>query len=650
MTSPAVLWTWLLVLVAAANPLRGADARPPRAFEMNSPVSQAAGPAGLAGRVVDVQGRPIAGARVIATPGANLPLRQALRLEAYSDEDGVYRFEDALAETDYCLEFSPSAHAYQTTTARSGGFMVTTLGPVRVHRLAGSVCRAATGQKAAGATIVLIDEKGYARGATSGHDGSFEFDDVPDDVGQGTVYAYDGDLYSQYVMIRRGTISVDLTLDTPACLQGRCVAATSNDPLPGCRVTVRPPFVCGFALEAETAADGTYRFEPMPSGEYIVYARHAEWFQPPTRGAFLEPERILALGRVTSAWDIGMHAKSRVEGTVFGPDGSPAADAIVAVPTAIEPIHDTLYDLTRTGADGRFALYAHTLHPLLRTRSVEVVAFSDTLGMGTARVTRTDESDSVTPLYGDVEIKLAGRMRISGCVRDTAGTPLSDISAYLHPNLHPIRRTDASGFYDLGWFALPPNVETRIMVTFKGPRPHDGDMHTLLSPSEREPARPPRPDATYVLHTSLPAAVQHGGDAVLNATLTPADVLTFGGVVTDAAGSPVPQAQIMLFAGNADQNEWLNEMHPERMRGDGFVSHRRAHVPLARTVADAKGRFALHVVRESRASLEIGHFTTNIDPALFSLGVGSPDGAQLLLRDIRIGDDETDKHIEVRLR
>ncbi len=645
MKSLAILSTCLFVVAGVTNYACGGE-RPSQLgpSRLDVPASE-----GLTGRVVDASGRPVANARIAATPGANLPSREALRLETWSDEDGVYRFDEALRDTDYCLEFWAAAYDYQTATARAGQSSVIVLRPAAVHTLSGTVCYASSGEAAAGARVLLIGERVYRREVIASEGGRFEFDDVPIGIGQGVIYARHKGLYSEYAMIRRQTGSVDLTLDGSACLQGRCVTASSSTPIPGCLVTARPPFISGFSLETQTQSDGTYRFGPMPSGQYIAYARHSEWFQPPTRGSFLEPEEVRVGPGVTSAWDIAMHPKTRIEGTVLGPEGSPAANAIVAAPTAIEPIYSVLYDLTRTDEQGRFALYTHQLPLSPRNAYLNVAAFCDLLGAGVTRLTGSTEPDAGMPAYSDIEIRLAGRMRVSGHVTDSEGTPLSGISVYTNPNSQPARRTDASGFYDLGWFCLPPQPTTTITVTFRAPRPPDGEMHTLRPASERRPASPPDRDAVYGLHTTLTVRARHDRTVELDAVMARAELLTFNGAVTDASGLPVPQAQIMLFAGNVEPDKWLNEMHPERMRGGGIISHQRTYVPLLRTVADAEGRFALHVVRESRESLRIGHFVENVDPSLFSLGVESLDGAHLLLTDIRMSDDETEKDFKVDL-
>jgi hypothetical protein len=598
----------------------------------------------LAGRVVDWLQRPIAGARVAATPLMVLPLRQALHLETRTDANGVYRFDAALGDMDYCLEFWAAGHTYQTGTSRVGEFCMTTLRLAPVHTLSGTVRRAQAGTK-----ILLLGEKAYAREVVASQDGRFEFHDVPEDIGQGVLYAHDKGLYSQYEMVTRQRNEVDLTLDASARIEGRCLADGSNTPISACRIIARPQFMSGFALETQSLPDGTYRFDSMPSGSYIVYATHAEWFQPPTRGDLLEPREIPAEAGRTAACDIIMRNKFRVEGTVFGPDGLPAAGVTVAIPSAIEPIYETSYAITRSGPDGRFAVYTHGLHPSFRTQSVDIAAFSDALGAGHSVVAKSSEASGETPVYKNIEIRLAGRMRISGYVRDSKGTPLSDIGAYVHPYFAPHRRTDASGFYDLNWFPLPSDAGMPVTVTFRAPRPHDGDMSLLVPASQRKPARRPEPGAVYMLHTSTPIAAQHNKALELNVALSPADLLTFEGSVTDASGLPVSQAQVMLFAGSAKGDEWLEGMHPERMRNAVLSPGRLACVPLARTVTDMTGGFTLWVVRESSESLRIQHPGVNVDPNLFSLGVESLGGAHAVIADIRMNGKQTEKRVSVHL-
>jgi len=599
----------------------------------------------LTGRVADSSGRPLARVRVAATPLAELPLRQALHLETRTDVNGVYRFDAAPGGLDYCLEFWSPGHMYEVGASRVGEFCVTTLHPASIHILSGTVRRARAGTK-----VRLLGEKVYVREATVSQDGRFEFGDVPDDIGQGVIYAHDNELCSQYEMVGRQATDVDLTLDASARIEGRCLADGSDATIAGCRVIARPGFLSGFALETQSQSDGTYRFDSVPPGGYIVYATHAEWFQPPTRGDFLEPREIQVAAGQSAKCDIVMKNKSRVEGRVLGPDGLPVADATVAISSAITPICETLYDVARSGSDGRFTVYTHALHPSFRTQSVEIAAFSDALGTGQSLVAKSSQAGDETLLHRNVEIKLAGRMRISGHVRDSKDAPLAGIIVCTDRGYATSRQTDASGFYDLNWFPLPADGQTTVGVTFRAPRPHDGDMSLLIAAAERKPARQPEPGAVYMLHASMPVAVQHNKVLELNVTLTPADLLTFEGSVRDASGSPVPQAQVMLFAGSVKGDEWLAYMHPECMEGTWISPDGPPCAPLARTVADTEGDFTLCVVRESIESLAIQYPGRRADPNQFSLGVESLGGAHAILADIHMNGKEMEKRVNVGLR
>lgn len=596
----------------------------------------------LVGRVVDVSGQPIANARVVASPLTEMPMRQALRVETYSNADGLYRFDTALKDIDYSLGFWASGYTHRNVSSRSGSVPTTVLERNPVHRVSGTVRLQSTGGPAVGARVILIGEKEYVAEVVTADDGRFEFADAPDNLGQGVLYAYHEDQISPYVMVRRGRMGADLTLTDSAFIQGRCVAEGSNEPLSRCHVIARPRFASGFSLETETDDHGEYRFGPVPLGVYVIHAQHSQWFQPPTRGDFLEPERIRMISGVNSVWDIAMRQKSRIEGVVLGPDGSPVPDAIVAAPSAVGQV----YALERTDARGRFVLFTHALDPSLRSRSVEIAAFSDRLGAGAARLAATEESASV---YDGVVIRLGGRMRIQGHVTDSQGTPLSDISVSIYPHSGPIRRTDASGCYDLEWFPLPSDANAPIIVNFRAPRPHDGNMNVLLPAPERKPARLPDPNMVHVLHTAVAVSPRHNGTEIVNVVLPRTDLLTFSGTVTDALGSPVSQAQIMLFAGNAEPEDWLIRMDPDRLGNGWVIPGWQAYAALARTVSDDRGRFTICVARESRQSLEIAYFRANIDPSLFSLGVEALDGTHRLASDLRIGDNETSKRVEIRL-
>ncbi len=151
------------------------------------------------------------------------------------------------------------------------------------------------------------------------------------------------------------TSGIDATLATGGFIAGT-VTGAGGQPIPG--VTVYPHSTAGSAAPWDvTGADGTYRVEGVPSGEYTVV------FDPPARSGLLEeywdnaatPEQArpvsVAAGQTVSGIDAQLGAGGSIEGTVTA-NSTPLASALVYAASAA-----TGYSMTvTTDALGRYRI------------------------------------------------------------------------------------------------------------------------------------------------------------------------------------------------------------------------------------------------------------------------------------------------------
>ena len=596
----------------------------------------------ILGKVISEANQPLADVHVTATSLSNDAIRNALATEATTDKDGHYSFYNTISGQNYVLEFRAAGFTYRTDEALSGDGkeLITTLKREPVHKLSGKVLSYLSGQSAAGSKVVLIGENIYrAELNVTQEDGSFIFDDVPQNIGQGIIYASKDDFSSEYQIVRSNTLEVELSLKRPGVIDGEIVS-DEGKPVSDCTVEVRPEIVSGFSVTQKTKEDGRYRFENLPSGRYRLSATHPRWFvrqSAPFNNPIAGNVINLQSGQ-TYFSEVEMLEKIPVEGRVLGPDGKPAAGAFVGT-TAYSGSKD--FELTKTEPNGYFKLYTKALNPS-QTRgsivAVEIAATADMLGTGKTTVRKSKDNWEQDNSEKNVVIKLNGGMRISGYVKDSKGNPVPDVTVYLHPNLMPIVKTDASGHYDLNWFALPVQVNENFNVTFRAPRPDNGGVNMGIPLADRKAMEMPRPGAQYYLNQVVSVRAENGREMELNQVLASANLLTIAGKVTDPNGKPVAQASLMLFAGNATRDKWLSEIDNYRRRfmgGGGFSADSIVYIPLARTVTDNEGNYTMCAARETAPSIQAATFATKIDPNLYSLGVLSLSNLNKLITDIK---------------
>ncbi|MBN1973659.1 MAG: carboxypeptidase regulatory-like domain-containing protein [Sedimentisphaerales bacterium] len=625
-----------------------------RAFEAD--FSQLVKPK-IFGRVVDDSNQPISNVLIharspIVNPARNIPVP-----DTFTDEDGRYSFSQTTLYEWYELIVQADGYNSKTITVLSGDEkeIVTVLNPVRKLQLTGKVISSETGKGVAQAQVFLIGSKVYKKSLFTDDDGNFHFDDYPRNIVQGIIYAVKDGYSTEYKVVKGSTTEAELILK-PSCQIEGIVTSQSGKPLADCTVELHTLMVSEFLVIRKTNESGRYQFDNLPIGEYQIYITHPEWYQPEDT---LTKKRVKTESGNRTSFQTTMREKIPLEGIVTGPDDKPITGACVSVPSYPALISGVSYDIAKTNADGYFKIYSGNLNPARIISSfvqVEVSAVADGFGTGTVTVRKYKENQEQDISREKVVIKLNGIARIFGHVKDTKGNPVSGVSVYLTPVHYPMDTTDASGNYDLGWFALPVKAKETFEVTFKAPRPDDGGMNGM-SLQNREAMKIPEAGTQFYLHQTVSVTSVHGRNMELNPALIPADLLTISGAVTNKNSEVVANANLMIFAGNAPQDSWLGRIDRSRVqRGDvvrdGISTLRRnLYFPLARTITDNYGNYTICVVKETSQSFKVTTRTATsatIDPSYYSLGVLSPNNESMLITDIR--PDDTTKNIKLDIK
>ncbi|MBW8016747.1 MAG: M48 family metalloprotease [Planctomycetes bacterium] len=604
----------------------------------------------VTGRVVDVNGQPLTDVRVEATPMRCSIQRKTFMVETRSGKDGRYVISNAIAGEDYLLEFNKGGFRYKTDRALSGAAKekITILSKAKTHRLTGKISHAQTGNAAASAKVTVIGRRSYKKTVLTDEKGNFVFDDLPKNIGQGVIYARKGIKVSEHKIIRKNTSNISLALNRPGVITGTVTSKTSGKPIPGCIVKARPWYSSGFYVETTTDPDGTYSFNDLPHGRYLVWPRHTDWFQPQTRTNYLKSPEMHASPSKTSTYNVKMLKKATVIGKVIDPDKKPVSGAMVGVNSTIAPYSQVSRETCRTDKNGIFKLKTGFLESTRQHTGAKIAALADGLGMG--RVVLKDLAEGEIRDRRDKQtlIKLSGVMSVSGYVKDPSGKPIPGVFAVSYNNQQPYCKTDESGYYKLDNIVLPLRQQKKIKIYFTAPRPDNGQLNMITSLNNYKPAIIPDSKTQYYLNNSDLVTAKHATNVKLDVKLTPTEKLYFSGKVTDESGKPIPQASLLLCGGNIPADRWKIEMGLEMMGGKLWIE--KKHAKICRTVTDNKGNFRFCVARESKTQNGMPNAISKLDPTLFSIAMVTPDKKSKLVHNIILPKDQTHKTINISLR
>jgi protocatechuate 3,4-dioxygenase beta subunit len=382
-----------------------------------------------------------------------------------------------------------------------------------------------------GATVRLASP---ARELSTGAGGTFAFDELPAGAYLLSAHHQDRAAGPLRVHLDDGSGPVDLRLFAAARLRIRVVSAADSRPIAGARVQVRSTSMPGDpdVRTGDTDADGVLEMRALAPGTWAVGAA-APGFR--TEDQPLPPQAGLD-------WSIELRLLpgAPVHGRVSDATGAPVAGAVVrAFPAEIE-----LLQVARP-EPGRLAVVtdqagAFTV-PALETGAHSLVATHPAYLPGTSVAL---ELDGRTPKHG-VEIRLERGASVAGRVVDAAGVPVPGA----------VVRTNA----------VDP-------VT-----PGAGSVHALTGTGgEFLLAGLPEAEVDLVAATASASSDEHRVDLSATPVVEGVELAlvftdTIEGVVTDAEGAPIPDAQVVC----------VGEMR-------GAIGTR----PILPETSDAAGRFA----------------------------------------------------------
>jgi len=238
-------------------------------------------------------------------------------------------------------------------------------------------------------------------------------------------------------------------------------ASPEPRPVGGARVVLTSSLGKAVAI---TDPQGRFRFAPLPPGDYLIRAFHAD-FAPWVRDG--SGQRILLGKNQSRRVDVTLEAGVRVEGIVIARDGSgPVGDARV---TMVRGAYDRSV-ATTTRPDGAFT-FAH--FPLLPPNEppfpIEVIAAGFAPKHVPIHTRKPGESHRL-------EILLDRGAGLLGLVTDSDGTPLPDVDVrcrfrylFVKQCSEIAGRTDNLGRYRLKH--LPRGYTIQVWAFKKGYRP-----------------------------------------------------------------------------------------------------------------------------------------------------------------------------------
>lgn len=548
----------------------------------------------ITGRILDRQGKPIAGLRVSAnSPSFGTDLGHGMIQHTHTDAVGRFDLSVPFREifyTVYISRFEVSAH--RTVLVEKD----VALGDIGVEPHPPERFVFGTLLDEAGAPAVNQNVTLLGPGDTNGSA-------VTDKTGWFNIRLSDDEPGPQIFVVHAGKLTVPLTgpgnmagplrLVPAGSLSGK-VRSTTGQGVFGAAVYLHPASTSALLLKTITDMDGSYNLSDLPPGDYILTAEAPAYARrPPHRSETQFPKTTILSGKSTVE-DILVEPMAILRGQVLDPTGKPVPNAAVGIISTWRGQHPDQWRCVQTDANGRFLLA--TGHTKVDQQPADAIvhAFYPQAGYRTLQF-----ADLANGETRNVSLALSGAVRVAGAITDAAGKPLAGIDCANFnslPALHAL--SDVNGHFDLGRVCLPDD-KTPLDIAFMAPRPMSpalrlsGYLPPMVTPDFATPSLAP----TFYAHQKI-TLNSAATPAALKITLAPVQLLEFHGTITDADGKPIPDAEVYLFTGDAKPDTWVMSTGRDRHEGPIYMPD----LLLTSAKTDVRGRYTLWAVREDPAS------------------------------------------------
>lgn len=270
----------------------------------------------LSGRVVDLSGRPVAGARLRCTPEAG-----GQGVDAVTDEAGRFALRVLGEPQRLRVEAAGfGAEELRRVEPPAGDLEIT------LYKLRGleGVVRAG-GRPAAEATVVLRGPSGTLT-ETSGPDGAFQFRDLAEGIYALRATRGDEAAYLEAIAVQAtdagvGLLSVELQAGVR--VTGRLLDGAGR-PIAGGEVTLAESAGAPLPRRETSGAGGAFTFRAVLPGTYLVWARAPGHYGGETRTVPVPPGRTVAV-------ELRLERGAVIAGRVLDEAGRPVAGAHLEV-------------------------------------------------------------------------------------------------------------------------------------------------------------------------------------------------------------------------------------------------------------------------------------------------------------------------------
>jgi hypothetical protein len=474
----------------------------------------------LLGHVLDeVTLQPVVGARLSATL-ASIFRSDLDRTPVTTDAQGSFQLSH-LTAGEYSLEVEAPGY----TAASEYEVQVPSTAPLSIRlealcRLEGQVIDGATGAPVPGAEV-WVSQFGYVHSDDepkhADAQGHFSLEVEEGEHHLSARSGEDTGAYEGKVSVEQGNRveGLIIRLGASGLLSGKVFTLSNRQPVVGASLTALH-VASGWSYSAKSDATGAFRVERLPAGKYELTAEASGFAEARRGGLQLEPGQELTV-------ELAFTHQSSLEGTVVDALGRPAVKMLVTaklLEVAADPEDDVPYALTNAKGQysiqklppGRYQLEAKGL------RGGQALTRELTLGEGEAARADFTLAEATGQVEGTVR-------RVSG------GLPLHRVSVGATSEALPMAtwaRVDEAGHFTL---ELEPGTYT-LMATY-----YQVDESEL---------------------TRQQVTVETGKTTQVE--LTVADtVMETSGIVLDAKGAPVPEADVTLANDDLEADDSTDE-------------------------------------------------------------------------------------------